>query len=157
MIELEIKKIYKSKLILFTILFAIIMSFYVNYRSNNSLDLSSEYSSYEHSTADGIFTMNFVENKYKIMDKENYFSEFNDIFKYTYDNYPKLQDFIKNIDKKSFKERLDISKEFFDLSYKFMQKAIKYNEKFGLNIEDETDFKTFKYGIFEMDYIKKKT
>lgn len=132
MLKLELKKLHKSKFVLITILVSIIMSFYVNYRSNMLVNLSSEYSSYEHSTAEGIFTSNFMENKYKIMNRENYFLEFNNIFNYSYYNYFKLVDFINNVENKTFVEKCNISKEFFDISYSFIKKAIKYNENLVL-------------------------
>ncbi|MFM1581050.1 ABC transporter permease subunit, partial [Helcococcus bovis] len=154
MIKLELKKIYKSKLILVTVIFAIIMSFYVNYISNTKDGLYIEYSSYEGLTPLSIFYENFSKNEYKLVNKENYGIDFDKMFNYHYRNYPKLMDFMSNIYKKTFKEKYDISKEFFYLEYNNLRDAIAYNKKYGLEIEDENDLKSWKYGIFEMEYIK---
>ncbi|MFM1525048.1 MULTISPECIES: ABC transporter permease subunit [Helcococcus] len=154
MIKLELKKLHKSKLILITILLSIIMSFYVNYISNNTQNLNSEYGSYGYFYPLSIFSSNFSKNEYKLQKYKNYGVEYNKMYKYHYRNYPKLMDFMSNIDKKTFKEKYDISKEFFYLEYDKLRDAIEYNKKYGLEIEDENDLKSWKYGIFEMEYIK---
>ncbi|TFF64782.1 hypothetical protein EQF91_07105, partial [Helcococcus ovis] len=115
MIKLEIKKLHKSKLILFTILFAIIMSFYVNYRSNNILELSHEYK-VSKVPGDTILIANARKNDFHFLKNLEYITRLNEIIDNNhYSKYSELNHFMSNIDKKTFKEKYDISKKFYEL------------------------------------------
>lgn len=73
MLAFEIKKLIKSKVFLFTIIFSIIMSFYINYKSNN-LNLTYDHPTYMGNIdAEAIFAMNFFKQYYKLENKEEAF------------------------------------------------------------------------------------
>lgn len=155
MIKLEIKKIYKSKLILFTILFAIIMSFYVNYRSNNILELSHEYK-VSKVPGDTILIANARKNDFLFLKNLEYITRLNEIIDNNhYSKYSELNHFMSNIDKKTFKEKFDISKKFYELDYNLLTEVLKFYKDYKLELKDKLEKKDVNYAVLEMEYLKK--
>ncbi|MFM1553782.1 ABC transporter permease [Helcococcus ovis] len=155
MIKLEIKKLHKSKLILFTILFAIIMSFYVNYRSNNILELSHEYK-VSKVPGDTILIANARKNDFHFLKNLEYITRLNEIIDNNhYSKYSELNHFMSNIDKKTFKEKYDISKKFYELDYNLLTEVSKFYKDYKLELKDKLEKKDVNYAVLEMEYLKK--
>lgn len=153
MLNFEIKKIIKSNVILSVLVFALIMALYVNFISNITYNLDSKYPSYGKAGSSHIFNGSVMDNKYKIKNSAKFFDTFNkNHYKYGRQNYPWLVDFLKNLEKKSFKEMYEVGKFVQKLDYGQLESIKKLQKEHEIKIEDENDRKTFEYGIFEAEY-----
>ncbi len=153
MLAFEIKKLIKSKVFLFTIIFSIIMSFYINYKSNN-LNLTYDHPTYMGNIdAEAIFAMNFFKQYYKLENKEEAFFEHNETSeKYSIIKYPKIQSYIVNRKKQTFTENYNVAKIVQDLNYNRLEDIEEIRKKYDIQIEDVNQKNDYEYGVFESKY-----
>ena len=153
MLAFEIKKLIKSKVFLFTIIFSIIMSFYINYKSNN-LNLTVDHPTYTGNVdSEAIFAMNFFNQYYKLENKEAAFFEHNETSeKYSIIKYPKIQSYILNSKKQTFTENYNVAKIVQDLNYNRLKNIEEIRKKYDIQIEDANQKNDYEYGVFESKY-----
>ena len=153
MLAFEIKKLIKSKVFLFTIIFSIIMSFYINYKSNN-LNLTVDHPTYTGNVdSEAIFAMNFFNQYYKLENKEAAFFEHNETSeKYSIIKYPKIQSYILNSKKQTFTENYNVAKIVQDLNYNCLKNIEEIRKKYDIQIEDANQKNDYEYGVFESKY-----
>lgn len=153
MLAFEIKKLIKSKVFLFTIIFSIIMSFYINYKSNN-LNLTVDHPTYTGNVdSEAIFAMNFFNQYYKLENKKEAFFEHNETSeKYSIIKYPKIQSYILNSKKQTFTENYNVAKIVQDLNYNRLKNIEEIRKKYDIQIEDANQKNDYEYGVFESKY-----
>src|SRR5574344_860348 len=153
MLAFEIKKLIKSKVFLFTIIFSIIMSFYINYKSNK-LNLTIDHPTYKGNVdAEAIFAMNFFNQYYKLENKEEAFFEYNETSeKYSIMKYPEIQLYIVNRKKQTFTENYNVAKIVQDLHYNRLEDIEEIRKKYDIQIEDANQKNDYEYGVFESKY-----
>ncbi len=153
MLAFEIKKLIKSKVFLFTIIFSIIMSFYINYKSNK-LNLTIDYPIYMGNIdAEAIFDMNFFNQYYKLKNKEEALFEYNETSeKYSIIKYPEIQLYIVNRKKQTFTENYNVAKIVQDLNYNSLENIEEIRKKYDIQIEDVNQKNDYEYGVFESKY-----
>lgn len=152
MLKFEIKKLIKKKVYIVTAIFAILISLYVNYFSNNTTDIDKIYPSYEGYTTGIIFNSIVNEQAYKLENKSEFYLEYFDMIKkYARESYSDVKEFLINKKSKPFNEKYEVGKFIQKLDYDSLQSTKRLVEKYGLVVE-ESDKKNFEYGIIESEY-----
>lgn len=153
MLSFEIKKLIKSRVFLFTILFSTIMSLYINYKSNN-LDLTIDNPTYVGNIgSEAIFSMNFYNQYFKWENREQAIQEYSEINeKYSNVHNSKIVQYIANKGNQSFGKNYDIAKNLQELNYEFLENIDEFKHRYDIDIEDINQKNDYEYGLFESRY-----
>lgn len=155
MLHFELKKLMRARVILATVLLALVMAIYVNFRSNNSFALDETYPSYDLASPGVIFNEMIFNQAYRLDDevRANFYEDLHASNEKTArHNKSKLQSFLAHVENKTFPEKYEVAPFLQELDYKRNQDYKNLVKKYGFHFYSQAEQKTFDYGIAESEY-----